>query len=88
MIEIVDMGEPEVSLELGLQVVQELRKVRQEMYPVCLFHNIDFRELVEKHEPRYGNSSSDFANLQPSDQPCNVRSGREGCQVSLRSSDL
>lgn len=46
----IGVTEPAASPEYGSEIGEELRKVREAVYPVGLFHNVDFRVLLEKQE--------------------------------------
>lgn len=53
MMKIVDVMEPAASPELGHQVVEAMKKGQHAIYPVCSFHNADFRELMDENELSY-----------------------------------
>lgn len=42
LIEVSDAEEPAASLELGLPVMDAMRKMRKDMYPASSFHNAAF----------------------------------------------
>lgn len=42
VMEAANLTEPETSPEIGAQVLEAMRKVREAMYFVSLFHGIDF----------------------------------------------
>lgn len=46
VMETVDFTEPAESSERDLQVVQVMREVQDVIHPICVFHIVDFRELV------------------------------------------
>lgn len=50
---VIGVTEPEASLEIGPERVEAMGKVREAVYPVCSFHNIDLRKLVNEHEPSH-----------------------------------
>lgn len=52
----VDVTEPVPSSELGLTAVESMRKVREATYFIRLFQNGGFRELVDEHKIRHGES--------------------------------
>lgn len=63
------MMKPAAMPELGSQVVETMRKVRDTVYSVCSFHNVHFRGLVDEHELMLGESlldSVDFLLTLPS----------------------
>lgn len=53
LMEVVVVVESAALPEPDTIVINTMSKVREEMYPVCLFRNVDFRESVNEHEPTY-----------------------------------
>lgn len=49
-----DTMEPAASPASGPLVVGAMRKGLEAMYPMCSFHNFDFRELVDEHKLTHG----------------------------------
>lgn len=47
------------------------------MYSICSFHEVDIREVVDKHELTYGNYFSGSVHLLLRNLPYSVQSGRE-----------
>lgn len=76
IVAVIDVTEQETLPELGSQVVEAMREVREAMYIICSFHNADFQELVDKHELTHAESSLVSIDLLLIDPPYNVRSGR------------
>lgn len=70
--EVVDVTYLAVSSELASQMVVAMMNVRQTMYPIRLFRNVESRELVVDHELLYGESLLDSVHLVLRDQPYNV----------------
>lgn len=54
MMELVDMTEPAASPEYSRWMAEAMRKVRNELYVICLFHNVDFRMLLWEQERTHG----------------------------------
>lgn len=52
--DMVDVTELAALSEHGLQVVEEMGKVLEAVYPARSLHNIDFRELVDVHKLTHG----------------------------------
>lgn len=76
-IEVIDVAEPAASPEHGLQVIESMSKMPEEMCSVCPFHGFDFQHIVDDHELTRGEPSLDSAILVLNDPPYNVRSGLE-----------
>lgn len=55
--------------ELDTQEVEAVSKLRQAMHPICLFHSIDFRELVNEHKLTYAKCLLDSTGMVLSDPP-------------------
>lgn len=81
VLKIIDVTEPAASSERGGQVVEGMRKVREAMYPVCLFHSINYQDIVDEHGLTHSVSLLNFIVSVLSDQPYDVRRGRENANV-------
>lgn len=73
--EVIEVKESTASSEIGLQLVEAMKKVREAMCSVRLLLNFDFPKLVNKHEPTHAKSVSGFVDSVLGDPPYNVRSG-------------
>lgn len=65
--EVADMMELVASPELKAQVDGATGKVREAMYHLCSFQNVDFRKLVDKHTITHEESLLESVNLLLSD---------------------
>lgn len=54
-----------------------MKKGRGAIYPICWFHNVNIRELVDKDKYPHGEFLLDSTDLMISDLPRKVQSGRE-----------
>lgn len=54
LMEMVDGTKPTVSPDMFPYAVEVMGKVRTGLYPIYLIQNVDFRELVDQHEPTHG----------------------------------
>lgn len=77
VLEVVDVAEPDTWPDLDTHVVEEMKKVQEAMYPICVSYILDYLELVYEHELLHVELSLDFVNLLLSDLPYNARSGRK-----------
>lgn len=75
VIEVIEMREPAALPELDPQVARAMRRVREAMYSVSSFHNVDFREFVDEHGLMHWLFSLDSGEVSLSDPPYHVESG-------------
>lgn len=75
--EVLDVTEPAALPARVLQMAEAMGKLLEEMYPVCSFRKVYFKELVDEQELIHGVSLLNSAELLLSDSSYNVRSGRE-----------
>lgn len=69
--------EPAPSAKLSSGVDESIRRVWKAMYPICTFHNVDFRQLVDKHEPTHREPLLEFSGMLLGDVQYSIRSGLE-----------
>lgn len=72
VMEVVEAREPMALSELGPQMVEVVKKEREEMHRVCLFHSAGFRELMDEHEVTHWESSLVSLDLVLNALPYNV----------------
>lgn len=67
-----DVTEPASSSDIALQTAEAMRKVREAIYSVFLFHIVDLRKLMDKRELTNGVFLSRAVDLALNEPPYNV----------------
>lgn len=75
--QLVRVAEQAASSVLGYQVVEMIRIVRDETYPVWLFYNVDFRKVVDDQKFTDWLPLFYSEDLELRDPPCNMRTNSE-----------
>lgn len=60
---VVDVIEPRELSRPCPQIGEAMTKVREVVYPVRLFHNVDIREIVDEHKVTHEKALLDSVNL-------------------------
>lgn len=76
VMEAIDVTELVESPDLSTQMVEMMRKVRNEMDSICALHSIDFQELADEHKLTHVEALLDSLDSVLSDPPCSFQSGR------------